>query len=196
METQDLTGKTPAEAQSATEQVENTTPTAEGEAFDKVRAMETITKLREIEKQYKKEQKEFERLKADEAKRKEAEMSEAEKLKARADQLEAELKSERSARLKLKVAAKYQLPDALAARLQGDTEEELEADAKGLAELLPKQSEPKKAPQLKANDISDGVKGETDAQKRARIYGAGGNLYDLEAIKAKGGGSIVNLREK
>lgn len=163
-------------------------PTAEGEEFDKDRAMETIKKLRDIEKQYKQEKKELERLKADEAKRKEAEMSEIEKAQKRANDLEAELKRERSEKMRLKVAAKYQLPEAFANRLQGETEEELDADAKALAELLPKPQPEKKTPLLKANDIADGKVSKTDAQRRAEIYSRGESPFDLDSIKQNGGG--------
>ncbi len=62
------------------------------------------------------------------------EMSEVEKLKA---DLEAE-RSERMNALREVVAAKYSLPDALAKRLLGVTREEMEQDAKALAESLPK----------------------------------------------------------
>lgn len=62
------------------------------------------------------------------------EMSEVEKLKA---ELDAE-RSERMTALREVLAAKYNLPDALAKRLLGTTREELEADAVALAASLPK----------------------------------------------------------
>ena len=158
--------------------------TAVEEEFDRERAMATILKLRETEKQYKKDKQELERIKAEEEKRKQAEMSEIEREKARADKLEAELKATRLENARNRVAAKYDLGQ-LAGRLQGETEEEIEADAKQLSELLPK---PKKAPALNPTDIGDGKKGETDAQKRARIYNKGGDLFDVEGIKKNGGG--------
>jgi hypothetical protein len=141
-----------------------------------------------LEKQYKQEKKELERLKADEARRKEAEMSETEKLKARADKLEAELTQERSERLRLKIASKHALPDTLASRLKGETEEELEADAQELEKLLPTKTEEKKQPQLKATDIANGQNGKTDAQRRAEIYNRGASPFDTANAKANGGG--------
>lgn len=184
-----LNSETLPEAQSVEEQDKPTQPTAEGEKWDEARAMETIKKLRDIEKQYKKEKQELDRLKADEAKRKEAEMSDIEKANKRAADLEAELKKERTERMRLKVASKYQLPEALANRLQGDTEEDLETDAKSLAELLPKQTEQqKKNPLLKTNDIADGQKGKTDAQRRAEIYNRGVNPFDTQTVLSNGGG--------
>lgn len=183
-------GEKPADAQVAKEEVKNAPETTADvtEEFDKDRAMELIKKLRAEEKQYKQEKKELERLKADEAKRKEAEMSEAEKLKARADKLEAELLQERSERLRLKVASKHALPDALASRLKGETEEELEADAQELAKLLPAKTEEKKQPTLKATDIADGQKGKTDSQRRAEIYSRGASPFDTAVAKQNGGG--------
>ena len=186
-------GETPAETQAVEEKdIKNTAPDSaeKDEAFDKDRAMKTIHSLREDEKQWKKDRKELERLKAEEAKRKEAEMTEAEKLKARADQLEAELQRERSEKMRLKVASKYSLPDALSARLIGDTEEELEEDAKRLAEFLPKNEQ--KKPELNANDIADGQRGRTDAQRRAEIYNRGTNPFDVTVAKQGGGGVFFN----
>jgi hypothetical protein len=49
---------------------------------------------------------------------------------------EHERDSEKMSALRTRVAAKHKLPDALANRLSGTTEEELEADAKELAKLV------------------------------------------------------------
>jgi len=185
-------GKTPADVQSAEaqEQQNANRQTAadglEGETFDKARAMETIHKLREIEKQYNKERKELERLKADEAKRQDAELSELQKAQKRAADLEGELQRERVEKLRVKVAAKHQLPEFLADRLKGETEEELEADAAQLAANLPKQQEKKS--NLKANDVAGGEQKETDQQRRARLYNFGNNPFSAEAASKNGGG--------
>lgn len=64
------------------------------------------------------------------------ELYEAELQKAQA--AEARAKAAELAGLRSKVGAKYQLPEALIARLQGESEEALEADAKTLAAALPK----------------------------------------------------------
>lgn len=185
-------GETPAEQEAKQPDKTNTPEVAAEEEFDKERAMETIKKLREIEKQYKKEKQELERLKADEQKRKEAEMTEAEKVKARADELEAELKRERVKGMRLQVVSKYNLPDTLANRLQGETMEELEADAEQLAKLIPAKKE---TPKLNATDLADGKRGETDTEKRNRIYRKGGSLFDAETARQKGGGVIINSKQ-
>ncbi len=49
---------------------------------------------------------------------------------------ERERDAEKQSALKTRIAAKHKLPDALASRLTGTTEEELEADAKELAKLV------------------------------------------------------------
>ena len=155
--------------------------------------MNTILNLRKQEKEWKREQKELAELRTKEQERKQSEMTEAEKYKARADQLEAELKAERQGRMRLQVANEYNLPEALANRLQGDDLEALKADAEQLAKLLPKPQ--KENPKLSPNDIGDGKKGETDAQKRARIYQTGTNLFDVDQIKQGGGGVFFNTEK-
>ena len=174
-------------------QVMATSDTAVEDEFSRDRAMNTILNLRKQEKEWKREQKELAELRQKEQDRKQAEMTEAERYKLRADQLEAELKAERQGRMRLQVAAEYNLPEALANRLQGDTIEALKADAEQLAKLLPK---PKKEAQLSANDIGDGKKGESDAQRRARIYNKGTDLFDLDNLRQNGGGVFFNNSDK
>src|SRR5260221_13357608 len=60
------------------------------EPFDKDRAMRTIQQLREIEKKAKQDNKELERLKADEQKRLDAQLSETERLTKQATELKAQ----------------------------------------------------------------------------------------------------------
>jgi hypothetical protein len=58
------------------------------------------------------------------------------KEKAEKEQLAADLKAERLERLRERIARKYDLPDELAARLRGDTEEDIEDDAKTLQKIV------------------------------------------------------------
>jgi hypothetical protein len=70
-----------------------------------------------------------------------AELERVEADKTDLDRARDELTSEREQRLELTrrvVAAEHGLPPELAARLQGNTEQELNDDAAGLAELIPK----------------------------------------------------------
>ena len=70
---------------------------------------------------------------------------------------------------KRKAATKVGLPDAFASRLIGDTPEALEADAKALLETLPKA--PKPSPGGITNPAGAETVGETDAEKRKRLFG-------------------------
>ena len=69
----------------------------------------------------------------------EKDKTELQKATERAEQLDRELATERANRLRLEVAQAKKLPVELAPRLQGNTKEELEADAEALARLLPAQ---------------------------------------------------------
>ena len=66
-----------------------------------------------------------------------ANLTELQKATARAEKAEAEAEKARLMVLRHEVAAANNLPAVLAARLQGATREEMEADAKALADLLP-----------------------------------------------------------
>jgi hypothetical protein len=157
------------------------------EEWDKDRAMATITKLREIEKQAKKDQKEFERLKAEEQKRLEAQMTEAERFKKQADELAAQNAKLQADILRRDVIAEAGLPSALADRLKGTTKDELLADAEELKKLLPKQ----KTNQSVTNPSGASIE-ETEAQKRERLFGKNADIFDIKTILAEGGGVIFN----
>ena len=88
-----------------------------------------------------------------------------------AEQKAAELEA---ARLRETVARKHNLPDALAERLRGETEEDLEADAKTLLEAMPKPAAPNTT-----TDATNGVgnaspaqtMSEAEVQELAAVYG-------------------------
>jgi hypothetical protein len=105
-----------------------------------------------------------------EAARQRDEMTESEKLKA-------DLETIRSENIELRrkmIATEHGLDDELAARLKGDTPEELAEDAKRLAELIGKKSPPKSPP---AKDVGigvpsrDGVPSDPVAAHRAAMAG-------------------------
>jgi hypothetical protein len=77
--------------------------------------------------------------------KKDAELSELDKEKKARAALEAENKTLKINQLKQSTASKLGLPDVLALRLQGETPEEIEADAKQLLEKLPKKTSPNSA---------------------------------------------------
>lgn len=145
------------------------------EKFDEARAMETIKKLREIEKQAKKDKTELEKLRAQEEEHKKAQMTESERLKAELDQAMAELKAKSTRAMQLEVAGRLGLPTVLADRLKGETPEEMEADAKAMLEALPKQ---RTAPNSGTTNPGDKAsKTETRAEKKARLLGSSPDIW-------------------
>jgi rRNA maturation endonuclease Nob1 len=97
--------------------------------------------------------------------KKDAELSELDKEKKARVALEAENKKIKLDLLKQSTASKLGLPEILANRLQGETPEEIEADAKQLLETLPKKTSTASA----TNPGGDHQVGETDAEKRKRL---------------------------
>ena len=95
----------------------------------------------------------------------EAKAAEAEALVKKLAELEAGAK-------RRAVADKYKLPAELADRLRGENDEELEADAKKLAALIP-------APRSTTSVTNPGeaLAGETTEQKRARLFGGAENVF-------------------
>jgi myosin heavy subunit len=69
-----------------------------------------------------------------------AEKSELQKEKERVASLETENKRLKTESLKQSIATKLGLPESLALRLQGETPEEIEKDAKEILETLPKKT--------------------------------------------------------
>lgn len=124
--------------------------------------------LKEANKEAAARRKRLEELEALETKRKEAEMTETEKVAKRAQELEAKLHAYELAELQRAAAEKAGLPAQLAKRLQGSTAEELEADAKALAETLPK-------PTKTANVTNPGANGSTQPtfEQRHEIWKKG-----------------------
>jgi hypothetical protein len=143
-----------------------------------------------------------ERLRHAESKRKEAEDAAAKKAteetlaknqeweklaKAAQEELaqqKAEIAKRDLADKKLKIAKDAGLPDALASRLIGTTDEELIADAKALLETIPKKSSP-------AGGITNppgGAPTKSDAERYAEIFGSNSSMFDPDASRKAGGG--------
>lgn len=192
MPTDTTPGEMP-ETEEPTEPVE-AQPTKQQEPFDKERAMETIKAQRESEKaalaQLAQLQKQLKKFEEAEKARQEAELSEVEKLQKRLAETEAKAKQIERENLQRQVAAKMQLPEALALRLQGDTAEEMEADAKTLLESLPKPAKP----HLSATQPNGAEPPrETDDQRRQRLYSSGGVVgggFNTDAAMKLGGGVL------
>lgn len=148
-------------------------------------------RLEALERQLKNKAEEAARLHKKLQEKEQSELSETERLKVQLAQAEAEAKTLRLEGMKRQAADKFSLPPVFAARLQGETLEELEADAEALAKLLPKAAPPKVAP----TNPSGGVTGETDDQRRARIYGQGGSMFDRDRNRSQGGGVVITTQE-
>jgi hypothetical protein len=98
-----------------------------------------------------------------------AALSEMDKLKAHLAETERKAAALERQHLQQQAAEAAKLPLSLASRLQGETLEEMEADAKELAKLL--SSKPAPPPVASTNPGSNGNSGETDAQRRKRLFG-------------------------
>ncbi len=137
----------------------------DGTPFDAKRAKELLTKLETEAKEGRKAAKRLAELEAKEKERAEAELSETQKLtKQLAD---AQAVNDRLAREQMqnKVAAKVGLPVVFANRIQGNTEEEMETDAKVLLAAMPAAV----APKLNTTNPGQPQTGETDADRRVRL---------------------------
>jgi DNA repair exonuclease SbcCD ATPase subunit len=125
--------------------------------------------LREANKEAASRRKRLDELEAAERERTEAQMSELERLQKQYQ--EANDKAARLEREKLQrdTAERIGLPLAFAARLQGETPEELEADAKTLLEALPKPDKQRPPGLNPTNPGAGSAQGETREQRRARL---------------------------
>jgi uncharacterized protein (DUF342 family) len=85
-----------------------------------------------------------------------ASLTEAERTKKERDDAVAELARTKLDLLRARVAAKHNLPDVLANRLQGDDEQTMEADAKVLAKLV--------VPPASSGAAANGASGRGDRQ--------------------------------
>jgi len=123
-----------------------------------------------------KQRKALEQVEAERKQREEAEMTALDKANKRAAELEQQLAAISRKQMQSEVAAKVGLPAALASRLQGETLEELEADAAAILETLPKPTKP--APGIVAtNPGANGSAAETREQKKARLMGTPGDIW-------------------
>lgn len=161
-------------------------PDVEADEFDKERAMATIKQLRNFEKQAKSLERKLAEYEQKEKERQDAELSETERLKKQKAELEAAVKDLQRKTIQREVAEKAGLPSVFAYRLQGDTAEEMEADAKLILEALPKAGKPNVNPTNPGGNATGA--GETDEQRSARIYGRNVNVFDPVTASKMGGG--------
>ncbi|MGD9989070.1 hypothetical protein [Pseudonocardia sp.] len=150
------------EQQQTTNTTETVDPNGAGEGgeqhepFDSDRAMEKIRKTNSENAGLRKRLKELEQYEAAAKAAEDAKKSDAQRF---AEQLaEANRRAEEAelGRLRERVARRAQLPDELADRLRGTTEEELTADAKALAALTANVQATAREERRKAPDPSQG----------------------------------------
>lgn len=157
-------------------------PTGETPAELKARLETMATALREANKESASRRKRLDELEAAEKSRADAALSETERTAKEAAELKAKVKDLERREMVRSVADKVGLPPALAARLRGETPEEVEADAKALLELIPTKS---KASINPTNPSQDGTQSETFEQQHAR-WKTGGQVVNPFA-----GGGVV-----
>lgn len=93
----------------------------------------------------------------------------AEKNQAEKDAALKELETLKLNEKKRAIAAKVGIPDALALKLTGSTDEELEEDAKSILAVIPKQVSNPRSPGITNPGHNGEEHGETVAQRKARL---------------------------
>lgn len=204
-------------------QVQGETPTPQAgetpaQAQTAANAEQLAAKLDELQKQLKavnresaERRKALEAFEKAEAERKAAEMTEAQKLQAKLDALTKErdaalaAANERAIRadVLVKAGALFEHPEDVYEKLKAGltladdgTVEGLDDALKALAKERPGWLKKSAGAQLKAsNPGANGHQpGESDAERRARIYGAGGNIFSTDFALTKGGGVVVTTK--
>lgn len=171
-------------------------------------------RIRELNRESADRRKKLEAFEQAEAERKSAEMTEAQKLQARLDKLEAEktaaIGKANAALVRAAVIAKasprfHDAEDvymALKDKLTPNDAGEVEGLDEALAELEKAKphwvkSDKPAAPKLAATAPGQNATapGETDAERRARIYGGGGNIFSADQALKLGGGVVVTSKQ-
>jgi len=149
--------------------------------IDPAEHAKVLAALKEANREAAERRKKLDAFEKAEAERKQAEMTESERAAAKIKEYENELAQLKRRELLRKVADEAGLPSALAERLQGNTEEELKADAAKLLELVPK-PDPKK-PNLSPTNPGNAEKSETLAEKRERLMGSTPDIWTGGGIR-------------
>jgi hypothetical protein len=149
-----------------------------GKTYSEAEVQQMIKDRLEREKQSQDKRLEAEKKAAEEAKLKEQNEWKvlAEKHQAELEKTKAELAARDLAEKKRTIAAKYNIPDQLATRLVGSTDEEIEADAKALAETLPKAEQKKASPGPTHPGEGNQIQ-ESDFQAKQRLMGQNADVF-------------------
>jgi hypothetical protein len=103
-------------------------------------------------------------------------------------ELHNQLKARELGEMKRTVAERVGLPVALASRLAGESEADIERDAKTLLETLPKPSKP--GPGIVPNPGAGATAVNSDAEMLKRIRSSSPDIFALSAAQQMGGGYI------
>jgi hypothetical protein len=103
-----------------------------------------------------------------EAERKQAEMTELERMRLQFEEVQTRAAQLEREKLQRQAAEQTGLPPALAARLQGESLDEMLADAKGIVESLPKAQQPKLTA---TNPGAGGTAKKTDEERLRELFG-------------------------
>jgi hypothetical protein len=107
---------------------------------------------------------------------------------AKLTELENQLKTRELNEMKRTVAERIGLPVALASRLMGESEADIERDGKALLETLPKP--PKLQPGVVPNPGAGATQVNSDAEMLKRIRSNSPDIFALSAAQQMGGGYI------
>lgn len=167
-------------------------PAAETVAISKAEFDKLQAALKEANREAASRRKRLDELEQAEAKRKEAEMTEAQKLQAALEAVTAKAARLERENAQRDIAAKVGLPAAFASRIQGETPDDMEADAKSLLAAMPKAAQPNISP----TNPPAGLPQETEAQKRARLLGTNNtDFLDIAKVRNAGGGVFFNTKD-
>ncbi len=184
-----MTAETPVEMTNQAEPpVMSATPTPEQLLLE---LEQTRAALKKANAEAAGRRKDLEKLEQEKKDKADAELSEMDKLTKRLQEAEARAKSLELSQRRSNIAAKVGLPMALAGRLQGETDEELEADANTILALIPKQT----APKLNPTNPGGEAKAPTEDALRKSLYGSQTNMFDPAFQKQSGGGVLIVERD-
>jgi hypothetical protein len=154
---------------------------------DPAKAYEEIQKLRKEAAASRKVATEREKAAADAEKTKLQEQGEFKKLyeeaNAELQKLRDELKTSQVQALRQKVASELGIPPQLAERLKGDTEDEMRQDAETIKAAIPQQPASGTQNRQTTTPVPGGrATGETDAQRRERLYGSSSRAFAIGGV--------------
>jgi chromosome segregation ATPase len=176
----------------STAPVETTAPPAQQESPETLKAeLEKVRlALKEANKEAAQRRKQLEAIESEKTKTSQGELSELQKLQQQVQELASKLAGKEKAETRRAIAERTGLPAALADRLQGETPEELEADAKAMLAALPQNQTtiaPPASLRISATNPANAQVGETREQKKARLMGGNSDVFSGGGVVWPGG---------